>query len=210
MISWVARIYRNRQLNALYEMFNRKATIGEMFEIGSRGAAIANESDDPNRVVIGHHTRINGSIICKSTGRVSIGNYSVLQNRAQIQCVNRVDIGSYVGIADGVVITDNNNHLIEPEERVKHRIRVAPGGPGYPGLGDGWELSEPTSIPVSIEDVAWIGAYAVITKGVTVGEGSVVARNSVVTKDVPPYTVVAGSPARVAKTLEKPKMPYYE
>lgn len=210
MINWITRSYRKKQLRRLYEKFERSATIGEMLEIASLGAFIANESGDKNRIVIGHHTRINGAIICKSNGMVTIGNYSVLQNHAQIQCVNRIDIGNYVGIADGVVITDNNNHLIEPEERVKHRIRVAPGGPGYPGLGDGWELSEPTSRPVFIGDVAWIGAYAIIMKGVTIGEGAVVARNSTVTKDVLPYTVVAGSPARVVKTLEKPNTPYYE
>lgn len=53
--------------------------------------------------------------------------------------------------------------------------------------------------PVIIKDNAWIGMSAIILKGVTVGEGAIVAAGSVVTKDVPPHTIVAGVPARVIK-----------
>ena len=59
------------------------------------------------------------------------------------------------------------------------------------------------SAPIVIEDRAWIGFNAIILKGVTIGEGSVVAAGAVVTKDVEPYTVVAGNPARVVKRLER-------
>ena len=53
--------------------------------------------------------------------------------------------------------------------------------------------------PFIIKDNAWIGMSAIILKGVTVGEGAIVAAGSVVTKDVPPHTIVAGVPARVIK-----------
>ena len=56
-----------------------------------------------------------------------------------------------------------------------------------------------TTAPIQIEDEVWIGANAVITAGVTVGKHSVVAAGSVVTKDVPPYTIVGGNPARLIK-----------
>ena len=59
-----------------------------------------------------------------------------------------------------------------------------------------------TAEGISIEDDVWIGASAVITDGVTVGKGSVVAAGAVVTKDVPPHSVVAGVPARVIKDIE--------
>ncbi len=55
--------------------------------------------------------------------------------------------------------------------------------------------------PVTIKKDAWIGANTTILPGVTVGEGAVVASASVVTKDVPPHTVVAGNPARIIKTI---------
>ncbi|MES2389868.1 MAG: acyltransferase [Bacteroidota bacterium] len=60
-------------------------------------------------------------------------------------------------------------------------------------------LQPVTKAQVTIEDEAWIGANAVITAGVTVGKHSVVAAGSVVTKNVPPYSVVAGNPAKVLK-----------
>jgi acetyltransferase-like isoleucine patch superfamily enzyme len=59
-----------------------------------------------------------------------------------------------------------------------------------------------TAEGIVIEDDVWLGASAVITDGVRVGKGSVVAAGAVVTKDVPPHTVVAGVPARVIKTID--------
>lgn len=56
--------------------------------------------------------------------------------------------------------------------------------------------------PIIIGDDAWIGFNAIILKGVTIGEGAVVGAGAVVTKDVPPYTVVAGNPAGVVKKLQ--------
>lgn len=195
-------------MRQLYNTWQKKAILGEMFELGSIGAGIFNESGEKGKVKIGHHCRISGSITCKSTGNVEIGNYSVVQNHSAILCLQHVKIGHYVGIADGTLIVDNNNHRTEPEERVKHRVRVAPGGPGYPGLGNGWELSE--SSPIIIEDVVWVGRMCAIMKGVTIGEGAIVASNSIVTKDIPPYTIAAGNPAKIVKKIQPPNQKYYE
>jgi acetyltransferase-like isoleucine patch superfamily enzyme len=207
MIHKIVRFYRKRQMMAKQEEFNRKAVIGPMFEFGFH-AAILNESGEKDRIVIGHHCRLSGTLLCKTAAKIEIGNYSSLNDNARIECLNQVKIGHYVGIGDFTVITDNDGLPISPEERVKFRMRYASGGAGFPGLGDGSELSE--SAPVIIEDIVWIGANCVILKGVTLGEGSVVARNAVVTENVPPYTLVAGYPARVIKVLEKPPYQYYQ
>jgi acetyltransferase-like isoleucine patch superfamily enzyme len=207
VINKVLRIYRKRQYNNIVKEFHRRATVGEMTRIGGNAAAY-NESGDRSKIIVGHHCTIDGFLFCKSSARIEIGNYSWLGDRAKIECLNHVKVGHYVGIGDGTLLVDNSGHPTEPEERVKHRIRVAPGGPGYPGLGDGCELSD--SAPIIIEDVVWIGANCLILKGVTISEGSIVARNSVVTKDVPPYTIVAGFPAKVVKELKKPNYKYYE
>lgn len=112
-----------------------------------------------------------------------------------------IKIGNFVGIARNTHIFDNNNHPVSPRQRILHRIRVAPEGEDYPSLGAQWE--EADNAPVIIEDNVWIGMYCFIGKGVTIGEGSIVARQSVVTNDVPPFTVVAGNPARDVKKLDK-------
>jgi Acetyltransferase (isoleucine patch superfamily) len=56
--------------------------------------------------------------------------------------------------------------------------------------------------PIVLEDDVWIGSGSIILKGITIGEGSVVAAGSVVTKDVSPNVIVGGNPARVLKEIE--------
>lgn len=207
MISFLIRSYRRMQLRAIYKTLKKKATISEPFRAGLH-SNIFNESGERDRILISHHCRMLGTIICKKNAVVSIGSYSTIQDQVSIQCLENIEIGHYVGIAHGTVVVDNNNHLTDPVEMVKHRLRVAPEGKGYPGLGNGWELSE--SKPIVIGNAVWIGANCTILKGVTIGDGSVVARNSVVTKDVPPYTIVGGFPAKVIKTQKKPDFSYYK
>ena len=62
--------------------------------------------------------------------------------------------------------------------------------------------------PVYIEDFVWVCSRAIILPGVTIGEGAIVASNAIVTKDVPPYSIVAGIPARVVGMREKKKYSY--
>ncbi len=129
----------------------------------------------------------------------------MLQDRAGLYCLEGITIGNYTGIVAGTTIVDNNMHQIGVEDRIRHRILASPIGKGYPGLGNGWELS--VSSPVVIGDCVWIGADCTILKGVTINDGSIVARGSIVTKDVPAYTIVAGNPAKIIKSLDKPKGP---
>ncbi|WP_019416116.1 2,3,4,5-tetrahydropyridine-2,6-dicarboxylate N-acetyltransferase [Paenisporosarcina sp. TG20] len=63
-------------------------------------------------------------------------------------------------------------------------------------------IEPPSAMPVTVEDDVLIGANAVVLEGVTIGKGSVVAAGAIVTKDVPPYTVVAGMPAKVIKEID--------
>lgn len=58
-------------------------------------------------------------------------------------------------------------------------------------------------MPVTIRQDAWIGAHSLVLRGVTIGEGAIVAAGSVVTKDVPPFTIVAGNPAKIVRELEQ-------
>jgi acetyltransferase-like isoleucine patch superfamily enzyme len=103
-----------------------------------------------------------------------------------IYVARRVSIGNYCWI--GGSIYDNDAHPIDPVQR-RHRFA---------------EISTTRSAPVVIEDDVWVGLNAIVLKGVTLHQGAIVAAGAVVTKDVPPFTIVAGNPARVVRQLTGP------
>lgn len=132
--------------------------------------------------------------------KFSLGDYSVIESYA---CINNavgdvmigdhtriglhntiigpVTIGSHVNLAQGITITALNHNFENSKKRID-------------------EQGVSTSAVV-IEDDIWIGANAVILPGVTIGHHSVVAAGAVVTKDVPPHSLVAGVPAKVIKQI---------
>jgi acetyltransferase-like isoleucine patch superfamily enzyme len=107
----------------------------------------------------------------------------------------KIGIGSHCLISWNVGIADSDFHPLEPAQRLIDAQALAPyfkDRPPRPKL---------KTAPVKIADNVWIGMNAVILKGVTIGENSVVAAGSVVTKSVPPNTVVAGNPAITVRQL---------
>jgi acetyltransferase-like isoleucine patch superfamily enzyme len=128
-------------------------------------------------------------------GRVSVGEYALV-NGARIICEERIEIGDYALISWNVVLMDSYRVSLDPGERRRELVRVPHC---QPRLLAG--LSRPR--PIHICRNVWIGFDACVLPGVTIGEGSVVGARSVVVEDVPPYTVVAGNPARVVRRLEK-------
>lgn len=111
-----------------------------------------------------------------------------------IVIADRVDIGSDVLIAWGCTIVDHDSHALRFDDRRTDVVDWLRGAKDWSHV----EIK-----PVTIGDKVWIGLGALIVKGVTVGEGSVVAAGSVVTRDVPPFSLVAGNPARVVRELER-------
>lgn len=132
--------------------------------------------------------------------KFSLGDYSVIESFA---CINNavgdvmigdhtriglhntiigpVEIGSHVNLAQGITVTALNHNFDDTEKRIDEQ-----------GV---------STKPVTIEDDVWIGANSVILPGVTIGNHCVVAAGAVVTKDVPPHSLVAGVPAKVIKQI---------
>ena len=132
--------------------------------------------------------------------KFSLGDYSVIESFA---CINNavgdvmigdhtriglhntiigpVEIGSHVNLAQGITVTALNHNFDDTEKRIDEQ-----------GV---------STNPVTIEDDVWVGANAVILPGVTIGNHCVVAAGAVVTKDVPPHSLVAGVPAKVIKQI---------
>lgn len=129
-----------------------------------------------------------------SHGRVTLGNY-VLLNGARIICDAEIEIGDYTLISWNVVLMDTYRLPFDPIERQRQLKRVPER---LPRCID----AEVVARPIRIGRNVWIGFDACVLPGVAIGEGAIVGARSVVTQDVPPYSVVAGNPARLIKYLE--------
>lgn len=106
-------------------------------------------------------------------GKIEIGNNTYIGDRTEIHSGEAVKIGNNVNIAWDCNILDRDYHAFMSDDEVKRKVVVS--------------------------DNVWIGVGSIILKGVTIGEGAVVAAGSVVTRDVPPKCLVGGNPAKVIK-----------
>lgn len=160
---------------------------------------VYNIQKKPDNIQIGNNTVIKGELLIYGHGgRIKIGEFCFIGEHSYIWSAKNIEIGNRVLISHNVNIHDSNDHPINPvlrHEHYKHILSI-----GHPKFNIG--LNEKDII---IKDDVWIGFNAIILKGVTIGEGAIVGAGSVVTKDVAPFTVVGGNPARVIKTLENPQ-----
>lgn len=153
-------------------------------------------------VVLQEHCDLFGMINCHAEGKVIMHPWSKLGTGAKIISVNRVEIGKDTAIATGVEIIDNNTHPINPEDR--RYMRHTPHGskerlPRYSA-----------NAPIIIGENVWIGSYARIQKGVTIGDNAIIAAHSIVTHDVPANAIAAGNPAKIVKTdIDKTTTPVF-
>ena len=117
---------------------------------------------------------------------------------ANVVIIGDITIGNDVLISWGCTIMDNDAHSTSWSER-KNDVAITLGK--LSANEKAW--SQVSRKKIVIKDKAWIGFNSIILKGVTIGEGAIVAAGSVVTKNVPPYTVVGGNPAVFVKKVTK-------
>jgi acetyltransferase-like isoleucine patch superfamily enzyme len=160
----------------------------------SHSARIRNALGDSNKILIGRHSHIRGELmIFGHGGRISIGEWCYVGVGTRIWSAGSIEIGNRVLISHSVNIFDNLTHPLKAADRHEQAKQIFTSG--HPR-----EISLDEK-PVKIGDDAWIGACAMILRGVSVGEGGVVAAGAVVTRDVPAYSIVAGNPAVVVREL---------
>ena len=145
-------------------------------------------------VILGNNVSINSSLsadpiggqtktilYARKNGRIVIGDGCGISNTA-IVSQSSVVIGSLTNIGGGTKIYDTDFHSINPDVRYNGDYEVM-------------------TKPVRIGSKVFIGAHCVIMKGVNIGDGAVIGAGSVVTKDVPPFEIWAGNPARFVRKI---------
>lgn len=142
----------------------------------------------------GPRSLINGSInFERSNASLQIGRNTAINGGTMFVLADRISIGNNVWISFDCLILDHDGHTLDPAIRRQDLPNFLEGRP------KDWSVVKRSSI--SIEDDVWIGARAIILKGVTVGRASIVGAGAVVTKDIPPYSIVGGNPATIIGTI---------
>ena len=141
-------------------------------------------------IIIGENVRFSGkqsylfsTRLCPNPS-LTVGDNTFIGDQVGFSVGRSIVIGSDCLIAGGAHFSDNDGHPFDYIERMNHKA---------PKLEDVRE--------VRIGNNVWIGGQSLILKGVTIGDRAIVGSRSVVTKDVPPDSVVAGNPARLIRTL---------
>jgi len=122
-------------------------------------------------------------ITAPASARVTIGEGTFLNLGVMVAAVELVEIGRHCMFANGSFITDGNHRFDDPDQPITWQ--------GFTTKG-----------PTRVGDNVWCGANVVVTSGVTIGERCVIGANSVVTTDIPAFSIAAGAPAQVLRRIE--------
>lgn len=185
------KILNTVKLKRKMKMFKANSVSGENLVVSMDSFC---ESEKKENFVIGDNCELCGRFHIRGEGKVSIGNNTTIRYGSIVISSCGISIGDNVIISNNVLIYDNNSHPTDP------KMREEMSKSGF--HSELWSFVYADKKPVVIEDNVWIGERTTILKGVRIGKGSIVASNAVVTKDVPPYTIVAGNPAKIVKKIE--------
>lgn len=207
MIKGIKAYYRQKKLQKHLQHLAKVCTMGKGFCTSAfykNGKAqllnvkINNHTQDKSKVRFGDYNNVSCQITLNAKGSISFGDY-VYMNYAKIRIDHQLNIGSHCLFGPNVTIWDTDNHPISVEERHQQAIDFAQEFP----LSRSYEAK---GGDITIGNDVWIGMDALIMGNVKIGDGAIVAARSVVTKDVPPYTMVGGIPAKVIGEVPKDKI----
>ena len=146
-----------------------------------------------SKIKIGNNCLINGRLVTEyKDSEIEIKNNVFIGGNTILDCLSKIFIDDNVLISYECILADHDSHSIESDKRKNDLARFKQNQMIW---------SDVSAKPINIHKNAWIGTRSIILKGVTIGEGAIVAAGSVVTKDVPDYTLVAGNPAIIKKKL---------
>lgn len=146
------------------------------------------------QIVIGSDSLIEGLLVTETKdAKIEVGDNVFIGSGSVIDATCGIKISNDVLISYQCIIQDSDNHSL------RYSLRKNDTSDWKNDRYHNWEVT--TKKPITIDKGAWLGARAIILKGVNIGEGAIVGAGSVVTKDVPDWTVVAGNPARIVRKI---------
>jgi len=150
------------------------------------------QTKNNNRLSIGENSICGTRIVFeRDDAELILGDRSFIGDGV-VSVASSINIGNDVMIAWGTTISDHNSHSLVFSERANDVLRWLEGRKSWDNV---------IIQPVVIQDKVWIGLHVIILSGIQIGEGAIVGAGSVVTKDVPPWTIVAGNPARIIREI---------
>lgn len=168
--------------------------------------------DNRPYVQVGEYSHIGGTYVFeRGIGSVTIGDRSSIGSGCKFICAQEegIHIGNNVMLSWDCTLMDSNAHSLDPDIRANDAYDWKAGvDAGRMGAYKDW--SQVASGPIHIEDNVWVGFECAILKGVRIGKGAVIGARSMVTRDVAPYCVYAGSPARFVSFVPKERWTWEE
>ncbi len=176
---------------ASFRLARRTTTV----KIGNRTrAALWRVSGHSGALEIGSESLFSAHVVFEKPGALLVvGDRSFVGGKSMFSICESLTIGSDVMISWGCTIADHDSHSLDFRHRADDVVNWLEGRKDWTHV---------RKAPVVVGNKVWIGFNCSLLRGISVGEGAVIAANSNVTRDVPPWTLVAGNPARVIRQLD--------
>ena len=197
IITVARKYYKQQHLKAVRKFIN----LGNSHFLDMFRLVLIEPLVNKKYLVVGDDTMLNCTITFESeAGEIIIGNKTFI-GASQLICRSRIEIKDNVFIAWGCWIYDHDSHSIDYRERENDICAQLDNYRSDKNFIKNKNWNVVNSKPIIIHSNVWIGMNCIILKGVTIGQGAIVAAGSVITKDVPPWTIVGGNPARAIKEI---------
>lgn len=195
LLKFLKKVHSDLYLLIVRKKFGRKCIDIADSALFLRSASLLPYSGWESAIAIGEHSVIRGEFMTFGHGgKIQVGHHCFVGEGTRIWAAKSITIGNRVLISHQVNIFDNLTHPLSALERhMQYKAIIENGHP------NNLKLDEQDVI---IEDDSLICAGSIILRGVRIGRGAVVGAGAVVTRDVEPWNVVAGNPARVIRILD--------